>query len=427
MKLKTNPPKWTYDLYPQDFAIRKYIFDTWRKVCKSFWFEEYLWPLVEDSNIWKAKSWEDVWWSELTLITDRNWNISDLALRPEMTPTVTRMVSKKYDKSIKPLKYFSIANFYRNERPQRWRNREFWQVNFDIFWSKSIYVDIEVIQLSIEIMLAFNPPKWSFVLLINNRKIINYFLNNILSINDTKEVLRVMDKWKKLDLNDFQSRLTQLNLTINQINDIIKYLNTDSIKDLIFNFPAFEDFEWYIETINIINNLIDLWYWDYIQFDGSLIRWFDYYDGVVFEMFDKSPQNNRSMFGWWRYNGLSSIFWVDTIPSVWAAPWDETFRLFLESWGLIDQIINIIKEEVYYIPLLDEKYYKDIQSIASYFRKQWNLVELGTDVKKISKALEYANKKWISFVVIVWEDEIKKWWYKIKELNTGKEYFIAIK
>ena len=74
--ISTNPPKWTYDWFPDEFKIRKYIFDTWRKVCQSYGFEEYLWPIVEDAAIWQAKSWEDVGWTELTKITDRLWKIS---------------------------------------------------------------------------------------------------------------------------------------------------------------------------------------------------------------------------------------------------------------------------------------------------------------------------------------------------------------
>lgn len=85
----------------------------------SFGYQQYLGPLVENSEIWKAKSGEDVGGSELTMLTDRDGKISELALRPEMTPSVTRMVAKIYNQTVKPVRYFSIANFYRNEKPQR--------------------------------------------------------------------------------------------------------------------------------------------------------------------------------------------------------------------------------------------------------------------------------------------------------------------
>jgi len=197
--LSTQPPKGTQDRYPQEFQIRKYIFDTWRKVCTEFGYQEYLWPLVESAEIRRAKSGEDVGWSELTMITNREWQISDLALRPEMTPSVTRMVSKNYAQLAKPIRYFSIANFYRNERPQRGRNREFRQLNVDIFGSENINADIEILSLAISLMLWFNPPKWSWKLNINNRFLIDDILTTIWIWDDIKqEIVRTMDKREKL-------------------------------------------------------------------------------------------------------------------------------------------------------------------------------------------------------------------------------------
>ena len=111
-----NQQKWTQDRYPQEFQIRKYIFDSWRKVCLKFWYQEYLWPLVENAEFEKQnlrKMFDDLSlrWLQIGI------KISELALRPEMTPTVTRMVAKNYAQLAKPIRYFSIANFYRNERP----------------------------------------------------------------------------------------------------------------------------------------------------------------------------------------------------------------------------------------------------------------------------------------------------------------------
>jgi len=109
MNLPNTPIKWTSDRFPSEFNIRKYIFDTRRKTCKQFGYEEYLAPLVENAEIYRAKSGEDVGWSELTLISDRDWNLTDIAIRPEMTPSVTRMITRNYTQTPKPIRYFSIA------------------------------------------------------------------------------------------------------------------------------------------------------------------------------------------------------------------------------------------------------------------------------------------------------------------------------
>ncbi len=424
--LSTNPPKWTQDRYPQEFQIRKYIFDTRRKVCTEFWYQEYLWPLIESVEIRKAKSGEDVGWSELTQITNRDWEISDLALRPEMTPTVTRMVSKNYTQMAKPIRYFSIANFYRNERPQRGRNREFWQLNVDIFGSENIYADVEVLTLAIELMLWFNAPKWSWKLNINNRFIIDDVLLNIWIWSDDKEnikqdIVRTMDKRDKLPQESIQEILLEKWLDTKQVEKLIKYMNITNIEDLILEFPEIKDSKWVQQTQTIINTLNDLWYSEYIKFKSSLIRWFDYYDGVVFEIFDTHPDNNRALFGWGRYNWLSKIFIKDDIPAIGFAPGDETMKLFLESRDLLDKVISKTNIRKLYIPILDQKLQNDALNLAKILRKQWRNVVCGLETQKIWKAFQYAEKQSYNFVVILWEQEKEKWVYKVKDLKTGKE------
>ena len=420
--LSTQPAKWTQDRYPQEFQIRKYIFDSWRKVCLKFWYQEYLWPLVENAEIRKAKSGEDVWWSELTMITNREWKISELALRPEMTPTVTRMVAKNYAQLPKPIRYFSIANFYRNERPQRGRNREFRQLNVDMFGSDSIYADVEILTLAISLMLEFNPPKWSWKLNINNRFIIDSILSEIWLSGDIKqETVRLMDKREKLPQEAISEILLEKWLNQNQVNMLVEYMNSSTIQDLIKKFPSIQDSKWIQQTNFIIQSLNNLWYSEYLEFKPSLIRWFDYYDGVVFEIFDTHPDNKRALFGGWRYNWLSKIFIKDDIPAVWFAPGDETTKLFLESRWLIDSILNKTQIEKIYIPVLEDSLQDEIFKLAMNFRNYWKNVITGLETQKMIKAIQYADKQDYKFIVIFGEEEKEKWIYKAKNLKTWKE------
>lgn len=420
--LSTQPAKWTQDRYPQEFQIRKYIFDSWRKVCLKFWYQEYLWPLVENAEIRKAKSGEDVWWSELTMITNREWKISELALRPEMTPTVTRMVAKNYAQLAKPIRYFSIANFYRNERPQRGRNREFRQLNVDMFGSDSIYADVEILTLAISLMLEFNPPKWSWKLNINNRFIIDSILLEIWLSGDIKqETVRLMDKREKLPQEAISEILLEKWLNQNQVNMLVEYMNSSTIQDLIKKFPSIQDSKWIQQTNFIIQSLNNLWYSEYLEFKPSLIRWFDYYDGVVFEIFDTHPDNKRALFGGWRYNWLSKIFIKDDIPAVWFAPGDETTKLFLESRWLIDSILNKTQIEKIYIPVLEDSLQDEVFRLAMNFRDYWKNVITGLETQKMIKAIQYADKQDYKFIVILGEEEKEKWIYKVKNLKSWKE------
>ncbi len=420
--LSTKPPKWTQDRYPQEFQIRKYIFDTWRKVCTEFGYQEYLGPLVESVDIRKAKSGEDVGWTELTQITNRDGEISDLALRPEMTPTVTRMVAKNYNQLAKPIRYFSIANFYRNERPQRGRNREFWQLNVDIFGSENIYADVEILDLAISLMLWFNPPKWSWILNINNRFIIDEVLLSIgISEDNKQEIVRTMDKRDKLPKDSIQEILIEKWLKKNQVEMLVNYMNTKTLDELIKLFPQIKKSKWVEQTTFIIKTLSDLWYSEYIEFKPSLIRGFDYYDWLVFEIFDIHPDNNRALFGGGRYNGLSSIFIKENIPAIWFAPGDETMKLFLESRGLLDKIIQKTDVKNMYFPILESWFENEVLNLANTLRKQWRNIVCGLEFQKFAKAMQYADKQWYNFVVIYGEQEKKKWVYRVKDMKTWKE------
>ncbi len=426
MTLSTNPPRWTQDRDPKEFSIRHHIFTTWRKVCLQFWYEEYLGPLVEDAAIWRAKSGEDVGGTELTLISDREGKLSDLALRPEMTPSVTRMVTKSWPQLPKPVRRFSIANFYRNERPQRWRNREFRQLNVDLFGEKSLQADLEALQMGIEIMLAFSPPKDSFVIYINHRSLIDTFLLEVAKIDNDKkqDVVRLMDKREKLDQSTFVLSLTDLGVNTEQADAIVRFMSSSSVEEIGWQFEQLKSNQAVVDIHHLLEQLHTLWYAQYVTFKPSLMRGFDYYDGMVFEVFDKHPDNNRAMFGGGRYNGLASIFGAkEEIPAVGFAPGDEPMRLFLESWGMLEAIAEM-QPEAYYLPLLDESLVLATTRLAHKLRSEGKRVELGLTVKKFPKALEYANKKNYSHMVVYWTEEHQASQRKIKDLKSGTETIV---
>ncbi len=419
-KLSNQEPKGTRDWLPEEFLIRKYIFDTWRRVCLRYGFEEYLTPLVESADIYRAKSGEDIGGKELVTFTDLGGR--ELSIRPEMTPSVTRMVTKVYASSPKPLKYFSIANFMRNEKPQRGRNREFWQLNCDIFGSNTSASDIEILQLALDLMLEFKPPKNSFILGLNSRSLLEgVFKMMKIDIKNKVEFIRILDKYNKLSKEEFKERLIGLGVKEGELEKIIFFMSGTSyagLKDLIIDTPELK--EPYLELMEIINSLTELGYADLIEFNPAVIRGFDYYDGMVFEVFDKNPENKRAMFGGGRYNGLAEIFGEKNFPAVGFAPGDETTRLFLESWNLISKITDL-QTEKYYLPLLDISLQMQQNKLAQKLRGEGFNILLGLDSQKMGKALELANKKKITKVIILGSDEETKKSYKIKDMLSGDE------
>lgn len=415
MKLSTNPPRGMYDFDPKEFKLRKYIYDTWRSVCLSYGYEEYLTPVLENAEIYRAKSGEDVGGKELMVFSDKTGK--ELAMRPEMTPSVTRLVSKNYTNLKKPVRYFSIANFFRNEKPQRGRNREFWQLNYDIFGSSSLNADIEVIEVGLNIMLAFNPPKDSFKIYINNRKLIDDVLKIAEIESNNVEVVRVLDKYEKLKIKDFNKILAEKGLNKDQIEVLQSYISAKDEKDLIKNLPKLKLSQGLLEVIKILKYFKDKNLLQFVQFNPKIIRGFDYYDGTVFEVFDLNKENTRSLFGGGRYNGLSTLFSNNNFDAVGAAPGDETLKLFLQSWGLDKNIADDTK--TYFAPLLSSGLLSKLSTICDNLRSMGLSVVLGLDVVGMSKALNEANKKGYSFVVIFGENEAKQNCYLLKNMKTG--------
>lgn len=423
MKLSNLPPKGTTDWLPEEFQIRKYIFDTWRSVCLKFGYQEYLTPLVENAEIYRAKSGEDIGGKELTTFNDRAGR--QLAIRPEMTPSVTRMVSRIYRQSPKPLRLFSIANFMRNEKPQRGRNREFWQLNFDIFGSKEIGAEIETVQLALEIMLAFRPPKDSFVIYLNSRKLIDGVLSHIANIDkkDHLDIIRTLDKWDKLPLQATEEKLESYGLKAKQIEKITLFMESSNREDLIKNLPEITKNPGLQEIQQVLSSLKELNYESWVDFKPNIIRGFDYYDGLVFEAFDKHPQNSRAIFGGGRYNGLGQIFGQKDIPAVGFAPGDETTRLFLESWNLLGAIEQ---DKRYFLPLLDDSLEIKTRKLAQDLRGQNYYITTDFSTKSLGKALDYANKKNFDYIIILGSLEAADNSYSIKNLHTGQEKTIKM-
>ena len=420
-EITNKPLKGMADWFPEEYTIRKYIFDTWRKVCISFGYEEYLAPLMEDADIYRKKSGGDVGGKELTIVTDRAGR--ELAIRPEMTPSVTRMISQIYTSSSKPIRYFSIANFFRNQKPQRGRNREFWQLNYDIFGTNDIEADVEIIQIGLEIMISCNPPKGSFVAGINNRKLIDYILSEEANIpsDQRTEVVRMLDKWEKLEKEDFIQMLKDFGLIQEQIDRLISFIQCSTKDELLRSFPKVTECDGFKELEKTISILEELGYGEYIRFQPNVVRGLDYYTGMVFEIFDTNPKNERSLFGGGRYDGLAGIFGNESFPAVGCAPGDETTKLFLEGWNLLERIKEEVKTDTYYFPILSEELRIDSMKVIRNLRRKGLRIVSGLEIQTVGKALKYADQRSFDKVILFGTDEKENGKITIKDLKTREQ------
>ena len=421
-KLSTQPLKGFRDFTPEDWRIQKYIFDVWARVCERYGYQEYNGPVLESTEIYN-KSGADVGTTGKELYTFIDKGGRNLALRPEMTPTVGRMIAAYGKNYPKPIRWYSIAQFFRAENPQRGRGREFFQLNFDLFGSDTVLADAEIIKMAIDIMIEYGATSEMFVLYLNNRKYMNASLKAILGSEELiVPVIRTLDRTAKVGKDVTTASLKSIGLTETQIASIYEFIEGGAAKLL-----TDKDVTGANELIQLMNLLKNTKYEQYIKFNPALARGFDYYTGMVFEVFDTNPLNNRAMFGGGRYDNLVDMFSNEKMSAVGCAPGDATARLFLESWGLLsEQKLVTQKNERYYLPILESGLEFNASEIAVQLRSQGKAVIMGLSTDTLSKALSIANKNAYDYVVIFGAEEQKLGQYKIKNMRSGADQVFTL-
>jgi len=406
--MKIQPVKGTKDFYPEEKALQNYIFNIWRSISLQYGFEEVDTPVLEPTEIYK-KSGEE--------IPEQTYQLQDksgrkLVLRPELTPTIARMITQRKDLS-KPIKWFSLPRCFRYEAPQAGRAREFNQFNIDCLGSESMLMDAEIIATSIEIMKAFGLTSKDFYVRISNRKLLQSFLISLGGVN-VKNISRLIDKKDKIGEETFILSLKDLNLSQDKIKYLLSFLKIKNIEDLKPYLPDLIGKQGLNEISQLFSYLKQFNLLQYCKLDLSITRGIDYYTSTVFEVFDAEGEF-RAIAGGGRYDDLAGI------PGVGYAMGDIVLGLFLKKKNKL----VIKKESKIYIIYIGNKALKTAFLIAEKLRKS-NIVEMDVMDKGLGKQLAYANQNDFSFAVIIGEDEIKKGKYKLKDMKTGKEKLLTI-
>jgi histidyl-tRNA synthetase len=294
------------DFYPEDMAAQNHIFSVWRKVAEQFGYQEYAASLLEPAELYRSKGSDEIVNEQMFTFTDRGGR--EVALRPEMTPSLARMVAARR-KSLKfPLRWYTIANCFRYERPQRGRKREHWQLNCDLMGIAGIEAEVEIISLAHAIMKAFGAKDTDFVVKIGGRDALaSELAARGIATEHHRKISQLMDKKGKIPEEE---RVAEL-------------------RKLAGDFEVAES-----EDIALIRKQLAQKGITNTEFDENIVRGFDYYTGMVFEVFDTHPENRRSLFGGGRYDNLLEIFGVEPIPTVGFGMGDVTIRDFLETHQL---------------------------------------------------------------------------------------------
>ncbi len=398
MSLSTQPYKGTRDFYPDDMRTRKWMFAKWRKVVESFGYEEYGGPILEPLELYTAKTSEEI-------VNDQSFNFEDrggrkVVMRPEMTPTVSRMVAGKRQELGYPLRLYSIPNCFRYERQQRGRLREFWQLNVDLFGVEGDNAEFEMMILINKLMESFGATEDMYEIRINSRQLLDKRITaaGLKGNNTVSDVTKLVDKIEKIEKAEFDQKLAEL---VENPNDLLGFFENDGATE------DYEDLRQKLEAAGVKN----------FSFVPTIARGFEYYTNIVFEVFDRNPENNRSMFGGGRYDGLVGEFGVEPVPTVGFGMGDVTFQNFLESNKLLPELPS--ETDVYVVVIGDVL--ADAQKVAQQLREKGVNVAVDLSGKKSEKQIKNALKKSIPYLLFIGEDEVKNQVYTLKETATSSE------
>ena len=319
MSISTQPYKGTRDFYPKNSIIsqgsntdymiyQRYIIDTWRRTMIGLGFSEYEASIIESAQIYLEKSGEELGSKQLYSFLDKGDR--KIALRPEMTPTLARIIANNRQNLRYPLRWFSIPNCFRYEAPQKGRNREFWQLNVDIIGIEGEGVDQEMLFVANQVMKAFGGGG-SYTIRVGDRQILDGFITSNALESKKPAVYKLLDEWKKLKTIENRTKFAlELNLTNIEFVLCNNYVNNSKLQS----------------DTNSEN----------IQADNSIVRGLAYYTGVVFEAFDNNPNNSRSLMGGGRYDKLFEIFDGQDLPCIGFGAGDIVLMEYLKHYQLLD-------------------------------------------------------------------------------------------
>jgi len=410
-----NPYRGTRDFLPDEMAVRQAVFSEFYRVVEIYGFERYDGPLLEPVEIYEAKSGREIADQQLYSLTDRSGR--RLALRPEMTPSVARMVARFSGQLDFPLRWYSHVNCHRYERPQRGRVREHWQINCDIFGSASEVCESEIFDLIHALMAGVGATRDDYLLRVNCRIIAESAMRHIVGISEQAmpEVFGIIDRWEKSDEDARIADLIGAGLDQRQIERLGTVLTGD--RNVMDELPD-ED----LRDSNVAK-LLKCSESNLFRFDPLIIRAFEYYTSTVFEVFDTDSDNRRSLFGGGRYANLAGLFTKKDIPGIGFGMGDVTMLDFLDTHDLLPT--PQLGSDVVVVPVSLEMN-DAARSVARSLRAVGMKAVLPLLERSLSTEMKRAVRNKNRVVVIVGEAEWRRGAVTVRDLGSRAQSEVAI-
>ncbi|MBE0686076.1 MAG: histidine--tRNA ligase [Anaerolineaceae bacterium] len=402
--------KGTRDFYPEDMAIRNWIYGKMREVSQLFGYIEYDGPFLERIDLYAAKSGEELVKEQAFVFPDRGGDL--ITLRPELTPSLARMIAQKQKQLVFPQRWWSFGPFWRYERPQKGRTREFFQWNVDMLGSDATESDAELIAVCATFFkkVGLNPNQVK--IFINNRELMDLVLKKLGIQPDLKmSVFRLIDRKDKLSFQQWQEFGLSLGLTQSQFEGLKVALNDKNL------WKESED-------LALIMGILErMGLGEYVTFDPQIIRGLDYYTGVVFEARDMDKEG-RAILGGGHYGNLVGDVGGELLPGVGFAMGDVMLRLVMEKYQCLPEFVNTSAKVL--VTVFDETLYSDSLEIANILRNAEIPTILVNENQKLQKQFKYADRIGVPIVLVLGPEEKNDRQVTVKNLKTRQQENVLI-
>ncbi|MFC1765217.1 histidine--tRNA ligase [Planctomycetota bacterium] len=420
--MKVPPVKGTRDFYPPVMAVRNFIVDGWKSAARRNAFEEYDGPIFEHLKMYQIKSGDEIV-EQLFSFQDRGGR--DLAIRPEITPTLARMVNQQVNALPRPIKWFSVPRLCRAERPQRGRLREFFQWNIDIIGVENILADAEIIFCALDYLQQVGLTNQDIVVKVSSRKMLAEVLQSLSVTADQLDSLyALLDKKAKLPPEAFNEKLAALVANPELQQHILQLMAVTSV-DAIRQLPDLN------ETAHAAINELDelfatldtLGVADFCAFDISIVRGLAYYTGIVFEIYDRASEL-RAIGGGGRYDNLLKQFGGPQVTATGLGMGDCVLGILLEEKGLLDADSAALTLD-YYVACADQELFSEAIALVAKLRGRGLATGFSYKPVGLGKQIKQASERKAKTAVIV-GSEYRDGQLVVKDLVTGEQNLVTL-
>lgn len=410
MKPSIQTVKGARDFYPEEMALRNYLYAKARAASQAFGYQEWDGPFLETLDLYAAKSGEELVKKQSFVFADRGGD--EVTLRPELTPSLARMIAARQGSLTFPVRWWSFGPFWRYEQPQKGRSREFFQWNIDMLGVNSPEADAELLAIAATFLRSVGLDPQRATIFVNNRRLMDSQFDALGIVPEKRlDVSNLVDRRSKMD--PFQWDANALDLGLSQVQ-------LDGLKSLLADYDLWKKSD---ELVRLFAALEALGVKDYVKFDPNIMRGLLYYTGTVFEAFDQTGGVRRAILGGGRYDNLLADVGGQPLSGVGFAMGDVVIGIVLKEAGLLPDFDPTPSSVL--VTVFDEKLWMTSYALSSELRAAGLNVVTFPEPAKLPKQFKYADKMKMRVVVTVGPDEAEKGLVAVKNLSNGEQVIVA--